>query len=376
MHVVQVIANCSSVPFFNQFADRINQYPDVKFTFVALYDKKPQMLSDMAERNCDCYWIKFDWRKRKSGMISAFYQLYKLFRKLKPDVVNSHLFDDSFPALLAARLAGVKMRVIHKQDTAFHWVYNPKWIWADKFNNYNATHIVAVSNESRKFIVEKEKAPVSKVYKIHSGIDFKSITGQDEIEKNLLREKFGLKDRIVIGTVSRYIDWKGYKYIIEAARIVVPKYKNLKFLFIGQGEQQKELESLVEKYGLKENIVFTGWVDYKIMPSLYGVMDIYLHAAIMEPFGFAITEAMANRVPLVVTKTGGPGDVLIHKETCYFTEYKSSQSIADGIEWMIKNKEIVNGMKDKIEKLAYENFPVDKMLIEFIHLYMDKAKQA
>jgi len=369
MHVVHVIANNSTVPYLNWFAERLNKYPDIKFTVIALYPQEPDLISEMKRYGCDAYWIKYDPAKRKSGMAYAFLKLYKLFKKLKPDVLNAHLFDDSLPALLAARLAGIKKRVIRKQDTAFHWYFAPAWVWADRFNNFNSTDIIAISKDSKKFLLEKEKAPPRKIHMIHNGIPIKDFTTQMDSDKEFLIKKYGLEGKIVLGTVARYIEWKGYRYIIEAARTLTEKCKNLKFLFVGYGEQQPELEELVTKYGLSEYIVFTKWIDKKYIPSLYGIMDIYVHAAFMEPFGFVLIEAMANGVPVVTSKTGVAADVLEHKVTCYFTGDNDSKGIADGVEWMLGNPSEREAMKEKIQKIALEQFSVEHMLDEHIKVY-------
>jgi len=369
MHVVHVIANNSTVPYLNWFAERLGKYPDVKFTIIALYSEKPRLIEDMKHYGCDVYWIKFDQAKRKSGMIYAFFKLYKFFNKLKPDVVNAHLFDDSLPALLAARFAGIKKRVIRKQDTAFHWYFKPLWVLADRFNNFNSTDIIAISEDSKKFLLEKEKAPVGKIRMIHNGIPIKEFTAQNDSDKEFLINKYGLEGKIVLGTVARYIEWKGYRYIIEAARTLTQKYKNLKFLFVGYGDQQKELEKLVTQYGLSEYIVFTGWIERKFIPSLYGIMDLYIHAAIMEPFGFVLVEAMANGVPIITSKTGVAADALEDKTTCYFTGDKDSKGIAEGVEWMLENTSDRNNMKEKVKKIANEEFSVERMLDKHISVY-------
>lgn len=369
LHVVHVISNNSTVPYLSWFTDRLYNYSDIRFSFIILYPEKPQMIEDMKQRGYECYWIKFDPGKRKSGMIKAFFKLYMLFIKLKPDVVNAHLFDDSVPALLAARFAGIKKRVIRKQDTAYHWYFAPIWVWADRFNNFNATDIIAISNDSMKFLVEKEKAPSKKITMIYNGIPIEEFTAQSNADKEMLVKKYQLEGKIVIGTIARYIEWKGYRYIIEAARILTQKHKNLKFLFVGYGEQQPELEALVKKYNLSDFIVFTGWIDRKYIPSLYGIMDIYLHSAFMEPFGFIFIEAMANGVPIVTSKTGVAADVLEHKSTCYFTGDKDPKGIAEGVEWMLEHPVEKEAMKEKIRKLAKEGFGVEKMLEEHIKVY-------
>jgi len=369
MHVVHVIANNSSVPYLNWFAERLEAYPDVKFTVIALYPEKPNLIEEMQAYGCDAYWVKFDPERRKSGMIRAFFELYKLFKKIKPEVVNAHLFDDSVPALLAARLAGIKRRVIRKQDTAFHWYFAKLWVWADRFNNFNSTDIIAISKDSEKFLIEKEKAPASKVFMIHNGIPIKSFTTQVEIDKAYLIKKYGLEGKIVVGTIARYIEWKGYRYIIEAARTLTQKYPNLKFLFVGAGTQQQELEELVNKYGLSEHIVFTGWIDRKYIPSLYGIMDLYVHAAMMEPFGFVLVEAMANGVPIITSKTGVAADALEHKVTCYFTQDRDPEGIVSGVEWMLENPVERDAMKNRIKQIAVDEFSVEHMLAEHITVY-------
>jgi hypothetical protein len=152
MKIVFVIANNSSVPYFKWFAERSAKNKEHQFCFVMLHSESPDMIVDAAQWGCECYWIPFNNEKRKSSMISSFFKLYQLFKKLKPDVVHSHLFDDSLPTLLAARLAMVRKRVITKQDTTFHYFYAPKWVIADKFNNWNATDLIPVSKEAEDFI--------------------------------------------------------------------------------------------------------------------------------------------------------------------------------------------------------------------------------
>ncbi len=369
MHVVHVIANNSSVPYINWFAERLDKYPDVKFTVIALYTERPRLLEEMKTYKCDAYWIKFDQAKRKSGMVYAFFKLYKLFKELKPDVVSAHLFDDSVPALMAARVLGIKRRIIRKQDTAYHWYFAPLWVWMDRLNNLNSTKIIAISEDSKKFLIEKEKASPDKIKMIHNGIPIKAFTAQVYADKKYLIEKFGLEGKIVIGTIARYIEWKGYRYIIEAAKTLVQKHKNLKFLFAGYGEQQAELEALVKEYNLSEHIIFTGWIERKHIPSLYGIMDLYVHAAVMEPFGFVLVEAMANGVPIVTSKTGVAADALIHQQTCYFTGDKDPKGIVEGVHWMLEHKEEREAMKEKIKKIAEEEFSVEKMLDEHIKVY-------
>lgn len=330
------MANNSSAPYFNWFAEKSQKYLEVKFSFICLFPTKPKMLEDMKKFNCDCYWVKFDSARRKTFYIQSTFSLFKLFRKLKPDVVHSHLFDDSLPSMLAARLANIKVRAITKADTGFHHTYTPQWVKFDKFNNWNATHIVAISEECKDFVINIERPNCDKVHLVHHGIPVNKFTNQKEEYKEFLTNKFSLKGKTVIGTVARLIEWKGYKTIIEVARKVVKKTPNVVFLFVGLGEQKEELEVLIDKYALNNNVIMAGWVDRKMIPSLYGIMDIYLHAAMKEPFGFVIAEAMMNACPLISTPTGAARDAIINNENGILVEYNDIDAMSEAIFSLLK----------------------------------------
>lgn len=366
MHIIFVISNESSVPYFNWFAEKATQQKKHQFSFVTLYTERPKMIEDVGKYGWKCYWFKYNHHKRKRGMIRTFFQLYRLFKKLKPDVVHTHLFDDSVPALLAAKLARVKKRVITKADTTFHYFYAPKWMMVDKFNNFNATDIVPPSKEAEKFILEKENAPIHKITTIHHGIPPELFTKQFDEVKKMLKDKYQLEGKKIIGTVARFIEWKGYRYIINAIPEVVKKHPNAIFLFVGQGNQKEELQQLAKQLNVLDYIVFTGWIERENIPSLYGILDVYVHAANYEPFGFVIPEAMMNAAPVVSTPTGSALDAIQHKQNGYLVNYKDAISLAEGINYTLEHG---NDFKEKGKKTALEMYNFDLMYNNYIKLY-------
>lgn len=366
MHIVYTIANNSSVPYFIWFARKNAEHKKFKFSFILLCKEFPALASEVKQYDCTCYWIKYDSSYRKSSIFKAFFKLFFLFKKLNPDVIHAHLFDDSLPALLAGRLLRIKKRVITKQDTTFHWFYAPKGIIFDRLNNRNATHIVAVSEECKQFILEKEKASREKITTIHHGIPPEIFTKQSEEYKNELIQKYQLEGKKIIGTVARLIEWKGYRYIIEAIPEVIKKYPNALFLFVGQGDQKEELEQLAKKLNVLQYVMFTGWVDRKYIPSLYALLDVYAHAANYEPFGFVIPEAMMNAAPVVSTPTGSALDAIQHKLNGYLVKYKDAASMSEGICYTLDHG---TDFKEAGRKTALEKYNFDLMWQSYIQLY-------
>ncbi|PCJ89760.1 MAG: hypothetical protein COA57_00985 [Flavobacteriales bacterium] len=367
IHIALTLANNTSTPYFNRFADLAKNTPDIKLSFICLFPEQPNMIEDMAKRSLVCHWIKYDSKKRKVEMLKALLQLFLLLKKIKPDVIHTHLFDDSLPGLLAAKFAGIKTRIISKLDTGYHHNFTPQWVKFDKFNNWNATGIVSVSKESENFIIDIEKAPVDKIHLIHQGLSVEEVTSAStEIQKKLIH-KFNLQNKKLILSVARHIEWKGYKYIIDAAELVIKKYPECVFLFVGYGEQQEELEKIVIQKGLSSNIIFSGWVDREDLNNLYQLSKVFVHAAINEPFGFVIAEAMLNKVPVVSTKTGCAYDGIEHLKGGYIVQNKNSKQIAEGIFYMLEND--TSEMVATSFQTANNLFTVEKMWQNHCELY-------
>ncbi len=366
-HIVEVMADPHSITYFNLFADFSKNHPNLKLSFVCLNDTKPPLIEDMKNRGCNAYWVKFDNRNRIKSWISAYFQLKKLFKQLKPDVVHSHLFDDGVPTMIAAKNAGVKKRIHTKQSTTFNWFYAPKAVFLDRFINRNATDLIAVSEEAKEFIIEKERANPSKITLIHHGISFDTIQKVNEKEIKAFKAKFNLEGKRLVGTVSRYIKWKGYIEFIEAANILKDKYPDVTFLGIGSGSQEEELKQLIKDKGLEDQFILTGWVEKKYIPAVFQSLDVYAHAAYMEPFGFVIPEAMVNKIPIVTTPTGSARDGLTHKESAYIAPYNNPEELANGISFLLDNN--TSSIVEEAYQSAKKNFTIEHMWKNHVDLY-------
>lgn len=360
MHVLHTFSNNSSVPYLSWFAERAAQEKQVRYSFIILYPERPAMLDEMRALGFECIWIRYSDEHRKSGILRAFPLLWKHIRRLQPDIVHCNLFDDSLPGLLAARLAGVRARVITRQDTGYHWKHAPKWVFLDRWNSRMATHVITISEESRRFLIDQEGTPEHKVHLVHNGIPPERFTRQDTSTMERLRARFGIQDKqLVIGTVARFIPWKGYRHIVDAAVRIVKERPEARFLFCGQGPQESEVRKWVEEAGLQEHIVFTGWVERGHMASLYGLLDVYLHAAELEPFGLVYAEAMMNAVPVVTTITGAAKDAIVDGRNGILVKERDGSSLAEGIERLLRADRM--GIGEEGRKTALALFSFDTM---------------
>lgn len=370
-HIIEIITDPNSVTYFNHFAELSKNHPEIKLSFICLNDVLPPMVQDMKQRNCDVYWIPFNTSQRKRSWLKAYYPLKRLLKRLKPDVVHSHLFDDGFITMHAAKKLGIEKRIHTKQCTAYHWYHAPKAVLLDRMINKWATHLISVSTESKNFLIEKERADPAKIKLIHHGIHLNTFSQTNPNAIKNFKDKFSLHNKRVIATLARYVEWKGYQTFIEAAAIIAERYPDVVFLGIGSGPLEHELRQLIKEKNLEHRFILTGWLDKSIIPFVFQSIDIYVHCAFMEPFGFVIPEAMASRVPVVSTRTGSAGDAIIHLESGYLTDYHSPQQTATGIEHMLNNN--TSPITEKAYRTIETDFTIETMWQRHLDLYLAKS---
>jgi len=368
-HIVMIIANSSNPSYFRWFAELNSVENEFKLSYIYLNTSKPSIADELNQYNVNSYWFYFDYSKNKYFQyIKILFKLFFLFLKIKPDVVQTNLFDDSLPGLLAARLNRIKKRIITKQDTGFHIRYSPKWIIFDKLNNFNATDIVVVSQETHELVNKFEKPNISKIKLIHHGVDQNFFSKKSDKYITEFKNKYNLNGKIVIGTIARYIELKGYKNIIEAAKLINEKRNDIVFVGVGWGDLKDELEELIKKYNLEGKVILTGKIEYEKIPSIFKCFDIFLHAAIYEPFGFVIAEAMFAKIPIISTSVGASRDALVHKESGYIINFNDPDDIVKGIDFMLSNDsmEIAN----KAYELAKLNFAKNIMWTNYKNVFL------
>jgi glycosyltransferase involved in cell wall biosynthesis len=367
-HIVMIIANSPDPSYFKWFTALNKKEKQFKLTYIFLLTEPTHMEKYYRDEGIHVHWLYFNYARSKYfQFIRVTFQLYRLFLKIKPDVVQTNLFDDSLTGLFAARLAGVKKRIATKQDTGYHILYFPRYIKLDKFINWNATNIIPSSGETKELIMKYENPPENKVRIIHHGMSEAGITSATPEQVKAFKQKYHLENKIVIGSVSRYIELKGYRYIIAAAKIAVQKYPNIHFLFIGTGDQKDELALLIAMNKLENYITITGRIDFSEIPTAYKSMDIFIHASEVEAFGFVFAEAMFNKVPMISTRVGAVRDVLTHKENIYMTKFKDPVDIAEGINFMMQADR--QQIAEKAYLICKDRFAIEIMWENYKNLF-------
>lgn len=144
----------------------------------------------------------------------------------------------------------------------------------------------------------------------------------DEVARARLRARYGLGGRPVIGCVSRLVPRKGQDMLIRALPAIRQRIDDAVLVIVGNGPYREHLEKLAARFGVTEQVVFTGGVPADELPAHHAMPDVFAmpcrtrgSGMDVEGFGIVFMEASASGVPVVAGDSGGAPETVVDGET-------------------------------------------------------------
>lgn len=207
-------------------------------------------------------------------------------------IVHSHIDAMSYLPLLAAKKAGIPVRIAHSHNTSIDKDF--KYI-LKKFFRYKITtaanYYCACGKEAGEFLFKGKKAKV-----IPNAIEVDRFMFNKEI-RNKKRIELGLKDKFVVGHVGRLSYQKNHKFLIEIFSEVHKKNANTVLLLIGVGEKEQEIKEQIHKLGLDGTVKFLG--NRSDVNELYQAMDVFVMPSFFEGIPVTGVEAQFAELPCI-----------------------------------------------------------------------------
>ncbi len=195
------------------------------------------------------------------------------------------------PMTVDRRLAVQSTKSFIKKVKALRWY---SFISMQKRVAKKMSHIITVSNSSKKDIAKEFSIPESKFKTIPIGIDTNNFFPVETIKKQANR---------IIVTNSADTPLKGLYHLLFAISSIL-KIRRVKLVVIGSPKKGGGIEKLIKKLGIGDHITFTGRIDNEQFVKEYAKAGIAVVPSLYEGFGLPVGEAMACRIPVIST-TGG-----------------------------------------------------------------------
>jgi PEP-CTERM/exosortase A-associated glycosyltransferase len=300
----------------------------------------------------DRVMLKLPFLREQVEMRKLHQKIIQVLEQERFDVIHAHSPSlCGLPAMKAARRKGIP------------FVYEVRAFWEDaavdnkrfkegSFKYWlsqkmeqrifdNADAIVCICKGLSKEIDSRTRRDV--IHVVPNGVDTSVFLPQPKAQ--YLLEKYALNGKIVVGFIGSFFTFEGLADLVRCVPKVLSTHKDIAFLVVGTGVEEKNLKQLARNSGfLNKMIIFTGRVPHDHIQDYYSIMDILVYPRISKRITELVTplkplEAMAMEKAVVVSDVGGLKELIKNGETGVLFEAGDIDDLAEKIIDLIKNEQ-------------------------------------
>jgi len=196
-------------------------------------------------------------------------------------------------------------------------------------------------------ILEKRGYNRTKMVRFKRGID-RTLFNPVSESRQTLSDAFGVKQGINLLYAGRISKEKNIGTLFTMYESLREKYTDLNLVLCGDGP---DFESYKKQYQSSDRIYFLGRIAREKLPKLYSAADCFVFPSLTDTFGMVVLEAQACGLPVVVSASGGPSEIIRDGVTGLVVEGNSVQSWEEKVEEIVK---MINSEPDKYLQMRYE----------------------
>ena len=294
--------------------------------------------------------------------------LVSLVKKEKISLIHSHLLGSNVYAAITGLIARVPVVATYhgmvdvSPNERFRRTKHQLMRWG-------IGHYVAVSNRLMSNIQEQGLLNPEKTTVVYNGIDT-SKYGRNTDQS--IRESLNLPARaILVGSLGNVRKAKGYDILVSAAARVVARSPDVHFVIAGDKKPSimKELDEQIKELDIAANIHFLGFQQE--CAAMLAQMDMFLLSSTSEGFSISTIEAMATGLPVLVTRCGGPEEIVEHKLNGWMVESNNAEAIAEGFRVLLNDAELCARLALAGRQHACAKFGLQAMLDSYDEIYRE-----
>ena len=297
----------------------------------------------------------------------ALWQLYKLMRRIRPQIVDTHTFKAGALGRVAAWLAGVPVRLHTFHGHVFQGygggLQSMLIVQLERALGRLTTRVFGVSQLVNAELQAHRIVPAAKLQVFPVVLDLAPFA--TAARRGTFRAELGIDaGTALVGNIGRLVPIKNQALFLEIAALLVQRGFGGKFVLVGDGELRVELEQRAQALKLADRIYFCGW--RRDLAGVLADLNVMVNTSLNEGTPVAIIEAMAARVPVVATAVGGVPDLVTHGSTGFLLPTESAAAGADAVEAALRADA---ALLDRAQRFALENYNLQHSLRRAEALY-------
>lgn len=302
------------------------------------------------------------------NMLRQIKNAVRFIRRNDIKIVHTHDFYTNVFGMLAAKLAGVPVRIASKRETG--GMKTPSQFRVERAA-FGLAHSIVVNARAVENYLTERGIPESKIEVIYNGLDLKRLKPKLNLTRPQICEMFGLptggdKKFVTIVANLRHAV-KNQEMFLRAARTVKANIENAEFVLAGEGGRREELENLAAELQIADSCHFTG--RCAAIAELLSISDICVLSSTNEGFSNSILEYMAAGKPVVATDVGGANEAIVEGETGFLVRSNDDEKMAARLIELLEDgeKRRVFGIAGR--KIVEEKFSTEAQIGKTVNLY-------
>jgi glycosyltransferase involved in cell wall biosynthesis len=302
---------------------------------------------------------------RQLNLLRSYKILQDYCRKNQIRIVHSH-FQVASLVVAALKLTGAAQHVIRTAHTTLEWGRGlVAWVARQILTGWAYPLIFdAEVGVSQAIVDQLKKRPGSHLIsrqplKISNAIPLEPIQNSEILIKSQTRG-------VIIGSVGRLTEQKGYCYLIEAVPEIINEFPALEFWLIGDGELRGELEKQCKVLGVQDRVKFLGKRNDVLV--LLRQLDLFVLPSLWEGLPTVIMESMSQGVPVLATNVPGTREMIEDGKNGWLVEPRDPSALA---------KTLIRVLRDPEERLRIsqdalrqvDRFSINTIALLYLDLY-------
>ena len=227
----------------------------------------------------------------------------------------------------------------------------------------------AVNSEIAKIYYEEYK--YKKLTKVMGNATDMKLVENMEQAKKLINEKYNISpDEEVFLFVGRINNLKNVFLIANSLKILKEKYNpKFKMLFVGSGQDEDELKSIIDKNNMNQDIIMCGKIsDRELLANIYARADLFLFPSLYDASSIVQIEAASQKTPTLFVE-GAATTATITENVNGFISQNNEKDFAEKINEIINNKALYDNVCENVYKDIYINW--DSQVSKVFDSYME-----
>ena len=320
----------------------------------------------------------------------AYKKIQRIIRDFKPDIVHTHSAKPGAVGRLAASSLNIPVIVHTYHGHVFHSYFGKLKtkiiINTERFLAKKSHALIAISDQQKNELTEDfHIADKDKFKVIPLGFELKKFSENPDEKRKKFRKEFNLEDDVIaIGIIGRLVPVKNHNLFLEGINYLLnTSSKKIKAFIIGDGETRQALENKAGQLNIpfsqdhdpNASLIFTSWRND--IDVINAGLDIIALTSLNEGTPVSLIEAQAASKPIVSTRVGGIGDIVLENETALLSNINDITSFRENLLKLVENDDLRRSFHKKGADHVQKKFSVERLASDMSNLYyelLDKAK--